>query len=248
MPNIKTYTAPPASLTESDKGGQAWSQAGRRLGPLYNEAAQFMRESGKLAADNKAQLWPFDILELYQRQQAAAARAGGGGVRVRGSIDQNSAFGGYGDPGMGNGQVSQGAAALGQALSDGGQAMSQKPRQKDPNVPAGAPGEDYTLDQGNIVTMSAARKAMQKYNSDAEDALNKYYYDPNGGYNNPSGLPSTQIPPDAPVEYGGRGSGADAPYTPGSSDRSRSWSNWGGSDTSSTPVDQGGSNFSPVSE
>src|SRR5476649_2491611 len=74
MANIKTYTAPLESLTESDKGGQAWSQAGRRLGPLYNEAAQFTREAGKLAADNKAQLWPFDILELYQKQAAEAAK------------------------------------------------------------------------------------------------------------------------------------------------------------------------------
>ena len=133
MPNIKTYDAPAFNLTESDKGGQAWSQAGRRLGPLYNEAAQFAREAGKLAADNKAQLWPFDILELYQKQAAAAAK--GGGVRVRGSIDPNSTFGDvrFPDLAQANGQVSQGAAALGQALNDCGQAMSRKPPPKQPD-------------------------------------------------------------------------------------------------------------------
>jgi hypothetical protein len=191
MANIKTYNAPAFSLVESDKGGQAWSQAGRRLGPLYNEAAQFTREAGKLAADNKAQLWPFDILELYQRQAAEAAKnapgtpqwragrnatgaEGLGSTNVyggRGGLDSTS-FGG-GSYGAANGQISQGAAALGQGLADGGQAAS---RRSAPGQ-AGAPAEDYTLDQGNIVTMSASRKAIATYNSDQADALNKYQND-----------------------------------------------------------------------
>src|ERR1700693_5060663 len=87
MPNIKTYTAPIENLTESPRGSAAWTQAGRRLGPLYNEAAQFAREAGKLAANNKAELWPFSILELYQKNAAAEAAASSkkaGGVKIAG--------------------------------------------------------------------------------------------------------------------------------------------------------------------
>lgn len=183
MANIKTYTAAPFSLTESDKGGQAWSQAGRRLGPFYNEAAQFTREAGKLAADNKAQLWPFDIVELYQKNAArAAAAAGGSGFRVRaggdrgGSAVSDFANERFPDLAQANGQISTGSAALGRSLADGGQAVSQKPRQQDPNQPpsAGGSGEDMVLDQGNLVTASAARKSMAEYNNSVATEMDAY--------------------------------------------------------------------------
>lgn len=198
MANIKTYDAPAFSLTESDKGGQAWSQAGRRLGPLYNEAAQFTREAGKLAADNKAQLWPFDILELYQRQAAAAAKAAGGGVRIRvanggratndfpnerfpnlAQVDDETA--------AGNTQVSRGAGALGQALSDGGRAVSNRnPNALPPpgssararmmreamaygEALTGGGGPRMTLDQGALVPASG--KAMEQYQMERDKAV-----------------------------------------------------------------------------
>ncbi len=179
MANIKTYTAAPFSLTESDKGGQAFSQAGRRLGPLYNEAAQFTREAGKLAADNKAQLWPFDILELYQKNAANAAK-GGSGFRTKsggdrgGSAVSDFANERFPDLAAANGQISTGAAALGQALSDGGQAVSRKPTQDQRQAAAGAPVEDMVLQQGELVTASAARRAMQEYNSGITKEMDTY--------------------------------------------------------------------------
>jgi hypothetical protein len=143
MPNIRTYDGPPTNLNPSSGGSAAWSQAGRRAGAFYGDAAGFAREAGRLAADNKAQLWPFDILELYQRQSEAAARAaagqsggGGGGVRARASRRDPFAMGASYGPGFysphndsaidANAQISQGAAALGQALSDGGYAVSSR--------------------------------------------------------------------------------------------------------------------------
>ncbi len=192
MANIRTYDAPNFSLTESDKGGQAWSQAGRRLGPLYNEAAQFTREAGKLNADNKAQLWPFDILELYQRHAAEVAAAeaakaagggggGGGGGRPRrgggggggGGGEGGGGEGGGGEGGGGgspNGQISRGAGALGDALNDGGQAMSRRPQQARP----GAPPEPMVLEGGNLVTRSASQKAFQQYQADKKEKVDQW--------------------------------------------------------------------------
>jgi hypothetical protein len=173
MPNIKTYDAPNTTLTPSERGISAWEQAGRRLGPLYNEAAQFTREAGKLAANNKAQLWPFDIMELYQRDAAEKEKAAAAADKFNPNIGKEPikpdmgaihAGGGgrYGDP---NGQISNGAGALGQALGGGRQ----------PSQGAfGAPPEDYTLAQGDLVSASSAKKAMAQYNSDTAQGGQDY--------------------------------------------------------------------------
>jgi hypothetical protein len=88
MPNIKEYIAPKETLTQPAEGEQAWTMAGRRIGPLYNEAATFEKEAGKLQAEGlKEGLWPYNILKLYEEQNKAAAgggaRGGGGGGRAR---------------------------------------------------------------------------------------------------------------------------------------------------------------------
>lgn len=164
MANIKTYEAPQTNLTESTRGSAAWSQAGRRLGPLANEAAQFTRQAGALAADNKAELWPFDIMELYQRKADAAAGrpSGGGGGSPRGRAPGTGrAPSGRESPTDPNSQISNGSGALGRAMGGGGGGgQGGKPRE---------PGENYTIDQGDIVPMSVDRRFFREY----QDATGK---------------------------------------------------------------------------
>src|SRR5712691_4758837 len=78
MPRIAEYTAPTENLTESTRGSQAWEQAGRRIGPIFNEAAQFQKEQGAIEAQRIKNLtWPYDILKLQEAQAATAANKGG---------------------------------------------------------------------------------------------------------------------------------------------------------------------------
>lgn len=136
MPTIPEYVAPAFDLNPTQTGASSWEQVGRRLAPLYNDAAQAQARKGALAAEaEKQKLWPYDIARLYQIRAAAAAKAaekGAVNIRVRGAGDT---FGGrtenFADFGESQttgavpsyqavGQVSRGAAALGQLLSDGG--------------------------------------------------------------------------------------------------------------------------------
>lgn len=48
MPNIREYTAKNNTLRPSDLGYSAFETAGRRIGPLYNQAAQDQKEEGQL--------------------------------------------------------------------------------------------------------------------------------------------------------------------------------------------------------
>ncbi len=126
MPRIAQYTAPIEKLTESTRGTAAFEQAGRRLGPLYNEAATFEKQQGAdTAQEIKDQEWPFDIAKLLAAQNAGSRISWHG----KGIGEDTSAIGGSyiglpdnsGDPAN---QISRGAGALGSALSDGGYAMS----------------------------------------------------------------------------------------------------------------------------
>src|SRR5712691_2630277 len=48
------------TLSESTRGMAAWEQAGRRLGPLYNEQAKFQNEQGAIEAQKIKDLqWPY---------------------------------------------------------------------------------------------------------------------------------------------------------------------------------------------
>jgi hypothetical protein len=84
MPRLPEYDAPSRELAPSDKGANAFEQAGRRIGPAYNEAATLTREKGAVASDLiKQRRWPFDAQELYHSLdliERAKAKTEGGGV------------------------------------------------------------------------------------------------------------------------------------------------------------------------
>lgn len=186
MPQIKEYIAPEFRITPSSAGYTAMENAGRRIGPLYDEAAKEINargtiadqearqvdalksmydeegrqqaELGKLQGDLiKEKMWPYDIFKLYNEDaQAAEAKqkslGPNKGITVfregftasginkaqgtGGSLDQpdttyisgtDDAIGGPGSPrwdSTGSGSASRGAALMGYALSDGGNAIS----------------------------------------------------------------------------------------------------------------------------
>lgn len=187
MPKFPEFLAPPETLTPSSAGANAWETAGRRLGPLYNAAASNEREAGQANARAfKQKLWPFDILELYERQAAREAAAaapsgggggGGGGIRVRGGVGGFPSAGTHYGPGFydtdGTNQIARGAGALGNMVSDGGYgSASRRGGGGGGGTAAGGSGdygEPYTIEKGEFVTMSDARKGMSKYNADRDE-------------------------------------------------------------------------------
>lgn len=213
MPRIAEYTAPISTLNPSERGSAAWGQAGHRISSLYGAAASNAREAGALAAAvEKQKIWPFDILELYARKaaqieaaaqaearttpaaKAAAAETGGGGVRAGrtsgGFPVARASYGpGYGSSGTGEAnearQIARGAGALGDALSDGGYGAARR------TTADAEGGVAYTLEKGELVRVSDARKAMNQYNADRDkyiqDETNKlvdtqnYWIRYNGG-------------------------------------------------------------------
>lgn len=79
MANIPVFTPRQRVLTPESKGQEAIEIAGRRIGPLYNQAAQDIRERGQIAAEGiKQRIWPYDMLALYDRTAGS-----GGGVSFR---------------------------------------------------------------------------------------------------------------------------------------------------------------------
>lgn len=189
MPSIPEYTAPNFDLNPSAVGASAWEQAGRRLGPLYNEAATFQQRQGAIAAQaEKQKMWPFDIQALYARravEDAASAKAQvdrntvnirvANGGRTRDPFAESRALNDGWTPGYNDlGQVSRGAAALGQAVADGGYGVA-KGKPGAPGAPAGGGGgEDYTLLNGQFVSASDARKIDATDRAAASDYYKKY--------------------------------------------------------------------------
>jgi hypothetical protein len=237
MAKIVQYVAPTEALTESTRGTQAFEQAGRRLGPLYNESAVFEREQGALTAQGIKQLaWPFDIAKLLATEDV------GGRVKVdTRSLNQDPGRGG-GSPDLSSvGQMSRGAGALGNALRDGGYAAARKTAE--PIV------QD---DKGNWVTASSAAKAaQQEANAAALDQQNQlnadvstrdYWTKYNGGstsQTDQSGV--SDQPPAVTGDYGGGGpamyptyggSSASNEPEPASTGLFSGLSNWTQSDTS----------------
>lgn len=166
MPRITPYVAPVGNLSESTRGDAAWEQAGRRLGPLYNEAAQFQRQEGALTAQGiKQKIWPYDIARLLETQ----GHTGGGG-RLRGGntstlADRGTSTGRIGLPDNGGAvnQIMYGAGALGRALGDGGYQLATA---KEP--------EDMTLEGGRLITSSQSRKLSDLYNTDLDKSMSEY--------------------------------------------------------------------------
>jgi hypothetical protein len=221
MPSIPEYFAREDKLNPSSTGSSAFEQSGRRLGPLFNEAAQFKVREGNLAAQAyKQKMWPFDILRLYQIQASEAAKdSGGTSFRV---ANRPGATGNASDfdvpryltdgwtPGYdGVDQVSRGASALGNALRDGGYSVAQpqgRPKQPAPDGPSGGGGGgDYSLFQGEFVSGADQRKLDQQYRADRDtsvrnttnDLVNvKDYWSQYYGAGNPGGAydPNTNQP------------------------------------------------------
>ncbi len=141
MPNIKEYTAPNENLVPSALGTSSFLQIGRRLGPLYNEAATFQKQAAAtIAGESKEQLWPYDILSLYAKSAANApktafrvqAQRGGGGSNdpisdfpLERMPDLAAANAQSGDA-QSFGQIVQGAGALGMMLRGGGRGLSSR--------------------------------------------------------------------------------------------------------------------------
>lgn len=147
MHRIVQYNAPTETLTESTRGTSAFEQAGRRLGPLYNEAASFQKEQGKITAQEyKDMQWPYDIVKLNDRTSK------GVGAKVTNAADRTSRTGSapsYEAPR----QISRGAGALGNALRDGGYTMASA------KTPA-----TQTLEGGNLVTLAQDAGLTRDYN------------------------------------------------------------------------------------
>jgi hypothetical protein len=206
MPSIPEYTARETTFAPSPVGASAWEQAGRRIGPLYNEAATFREQQGRLAAEaQKQKMWPFDILRLYQIQATAQAKAAANAPRTgfkvldkpgatgsANDFDQPEALNSGWTPGYNDlGQVSRGAAALGNAVSDGGYGVAGPSRAKGGGVPPAADpagGSDYTLYQGQFVSSAYGQKLDAEARANDAKELNKYgtnlsdYYSQYYGY------------------------------------------------------------------
>src|SRR5229473_2756890 len=82
MAKIREYFSTKDTLTPVETGYQAWEMAGRRIGPLYSQAANDVKESAKLLAQG-GDLAAKNISEydkqLEKLQNAKPARSSGGG-------------------------------------------------------------------------------------------------------------------------------------------------------------------------
>src|SRR5712691_4830964 len=105
MAKIVQYNAPTEALSESTRGMAAWEQAGRRLGPLFNEQAKFQQEQGAIEAQRIKDLaWPYDFVKM---EEARAARTTGGGGGVGWKVtDPHAGRGTLGSPYDATGQIS----------------------------------------------------------------------------------------------------------------------------------------------
>src|SRR5713226_6189182 len=84
MARIAEYTAPTVTLRPDEKGYAAFETAGRRIGPLYSQAAEDLTQAGKLTAQGiedtgKTQMAIADLI----RQPAATSTGAKGGVNFR---------------------------------------------------------------------------------------------------------------------------------------------------------------------
>lgn len=76
MPVINEYHSRPVSIQPTGRGMQEWETTARRAGPLYNAAAQDVRERGKLAADAiEDQGWQMNFLRAYHQLREDNAEA-----------------------------------------------------------------------------------------------------------------------------------------------------------------------------
>ena len=169
---IAEYLAPTERLTPSNEGFSAFETAGRRIGPLYNQEAQDIKEEGRLKAQEIEDLsrWPFDILNLRNDvAEAQAAKAAKEGVRI-GSVTEGynavsgnagqAGRGGITDPSSGDyyspfDQISRGApvmAATARQLISPQSFNQPQSSTFDPNTVTTGPA--YTLQNGQFVKVN----------------------------------------------------------------------------------------------
>lgn len=118
MPQIKEFTAT-NTLHTDDKGYAAYETLGRRIGGQYDQAANDLRDIGRARADATQMIgrWPFNIIQLEQREAGAGPQSrnrgpGGGGANI-GGFGRSGGRGGGGGRGSFE-QMSEGAGAFGQ--------------------------------------------------------------------------------------------------------------------------------------
>lgn len=152
MARIHEYTAPTTKITPSTQGLSAYEQAGRRIGPAYNEAANLTDRgarqeyeatntlTGQQAKLQRALLSQYkDLFDEAQAVKAGKGAGGGGGFHVREPRAGRGAGGGQATDPAAASEVSNGAARLSHTLAN----SARNPGGLlDPNNP-----NDYTLDE-----------------------------------------------------------------------------------------------------
>lgn len=135
MARIQEFVATATPRTD-DKGFAAFETLGRRVGGQFDQAGNDLRDIGRVqaASINSIGRWPFNIIDLEQRQVAVlrggqggaggGGSGGGGGFRL---ARDRSGGGGGGSPRAFN-QMSEGAGAMGQMLGGMGGTMSPEYR------------------------------------------------------------------------------------------------------------------------
>lgn len=108
MPKIAQYDAPTTKIVESNEGYSSWETAGRRIGPLLNQAAQDAAKEGALQAQTiKESAWPLRFLELAKKPTVINFKLAGG-------VDNKP----WGDQNTTLGQVGVGAANIGDLMDE----------------------------------------------------------------------------------------------------------------------------------
>lgn len=175
MPKIPEYSARRFSLNPSDRAISAYETVGRRIGPLYNAAAQDIREQGRVEASAiKARSWPYDIAEFYDRTEPDPVRPTSTGFRTRGGRR-----GGGG--GRGHGEVSAGARGMTRLARDAVNQQKYWDRYVDqPDFRTGAASRAHRVDLGD-------------YGGGGEVAVETggFWYSPSAWYDAVSGAASS---------------------------------------------------------
>lgn len=182
MARIREFAAG-NSLHTDDKGFAAFETLGRRVGGQYDQAGNDLRDIGKAnaAAINAIGRWPFNIIDLEQRQAARSqpASKGTGGITARmgrspgGSItDEQFAPRRMPDLAALN-QMSEGAGALGRMLG-GGKSGSGQLSYKDQAQLQKEAMRQYQVEQAALDKWQTNYdKGVSNYNDTLEEASRK---------------------------------------------------------------------------